>query len=148
MRYLVPVNANHYYLFSNSPFDSSQTGIDNATNQLTDIIVNTTKAVVPLRTNRIRNRAKKKWYDKSCFQLKYELNRLCSRVSKDPLNPLVRKAFVVCRKSYKKLLKTKETTYFVKLKEKLKSLGENNPKRFGKLSKDYVMSKMNQYQSH
>ena len=28
--------------FSNSPFNSSQTGIDNTTNQLTDIIVNTT----------------------------------------------------------------------------------------------------------
>ena len=38
--------------FSNSPFNSSQTGIDNATNQLTDIIVNTTKAVVPLRASK------------------------------------------------------------------------------------------------
>ena len=35
----------------------------------------------------------------------------------------------MCRKSYKKLLKTKGTTYFMKLKEKLKSLGENNPKK-------------------
>ena len=121
--------------FSNSPFNSSQTGIDNATNQLTDIIVNTTKAVVPLRTSRIRKRAKKKWYDKSCFHLKHELNRLCSRVSKDPLNPLIRRAVVVCRKSYKKLLKTKETTYFVKLKEKLKSSGENNPKKVWEIIK-------------
>ena len=120
--------------FSNSPFNSSQTGID-ATNQLTDTIVNTTKAVVPLRTNRIRKRAKKKWYDESCFKLKHELNRLCSRVSKDPLNPLIRRAFVVCRKSHKKLLKTKETTYFVKLKEKLKSLGENNLKKFWEIIK-------------
>ena len=121
--------------FSNSPFDSSLTGTDNATDQLTDIIVNTAKAVVPLRTNRIRKRAKEKWYDKSCFQLKHELNRLCSRVSKDSLNPLIRRAFVVCRKSYKKLLRTKETTYFVKLKEKLKRLGENNPKKFWEIIK-------------
>ena len=114
--------------FSNSSFDSNQTGIDDATSQLTDITVNRTKTIVPLRVNRIRKRAEKKWYDKCCFQLKHELNRLCSRVSKDPLNPLIRRVFVVCRKSYKVLLKTKETTYFMKLKEKLKSLGENNPK--------------------
>ena len=41
----------------------------------------------------------------------------------------------MCRKSYKKLLKIKETTYFVKLKEKLKSLGENNPKTFWEIIK-------------
>ena len=36
---------------------------------------------------------------------------------------------------WERLLKTKETTYFVKLKEKLKSLGENNPKKFWEIIK-------------
>ena len=104
--------------FSNSPFNSSQSGIDNATNQLTDIIVNTTKAVVPLRTSRIRKRAKKKWYDKSCFQLKHELNRLCSRVSKDPLNPLIRRAICCVSKILQKVAEDQRNYIFHEIERK------------------------------
>ena len=88
--------------FYNSSFEANQARIDSATSQLTNIIVGTTSKVVPLITN-FKKKAKKKWFDKSCFQLKHELNRLCKRVSKNPLNPTVRKAYVDCRKSYKRL---------------------------------------------
>ena len=73
--------------FDNSSFEVNQAGIDSATSQLTNIIVGTISKVVPLKANFKKKKAKKKWFDKSCFQLKHELNRLCKRVSKNPLNP-------------------------------------------------------------
>ena len=116
--------------FYSSSFEANQAGIDSATSQLTNIIVGTTSKVVPLKTNFKKKKAKKKWFDKSCFQLKHELNRLCRRVSKNPLNPTVRKAYIDCRKSYKRLLKYKENLHFIDLKNKLRNLGTNNPKQF------------------
>ena len=122
--------------FYNSAFDTDQSDIDQATSQLTNIIVHTTSQVVPLTVNFIKKKkAKKKWYDKSCFQLKHELNRLFNRVSKDPLNTSLRKAFINCRKSYKKLLKQKERSHFMNLKDTLKTSGTNNPKQFWEIIK-------------
>ena len=115
--------------FYNSSFEANQAGIDSATSQLINIIVGTTSKVVPLKTN-CKKKAKMKWFDKSCFQLKHELNRQCKHVSKNPLNPTVRKAYVDCRKSYKKLLKHKENLHFIDLKIKLRNLGTNNSKQF------------------
>ena len=122
--------------FYNSTFDTNQSDIDQVTSQLTNIVVHTTSQVVPSKVNFIKKKkAKKKWYDKSCFQLKHELNRLCNKVSKDPLNTSLRKAFINCRKSYKKILKQKERSHFMNLKDKLKTLGTNNPRQFWEIFK-------------
>ena len=48
------------------------------------------------------------------------------------MNPFVRRAFIQCRRQYKKLLKQKEKEYLNKLKEQLKNLDHKNPKQFYK----------------
>ena len=46
------------------------------------------------------------------------------------MNPFVRRAFIQCRRQYKKLLKHKEKEYLNKLKEQLRNLEHKNPKQF------------------
>ena len=63
------------------------------------------------------------------------MNRLTSHLGKNPFNPYIRKAFIQCRKQYRKLLKLKEKEYFRKLKVGLKNLEHNNPKQFWSIIK-------------
>ena len=53
----------------------------------------------------------------------------------DVISCVVRKAFVQCRKQYKKLLKSEEKKHFRKLKTELKNIEQNNPKQFWSIIK-------------
>ena len=46
------------------------------------------------------------------------------------MNPFVRRAFIQCRRQYKKLLKHKEKEHLSKVKDQLKNLEHKNPKQF------------------
>ena len=52
------------------------------------------------------------------------------------MNPFVRRAFIQCRRQYKKLLKHKEKEYLNKLKKQLKNLEHKNPKQFWAIVKN------------
>ena len=52
------------------------------------------------------------------------------------MNPFVRRAFIQCRRQYKKLLKHEEKEYLNKLKEQLKNLEHKNPKQFWAIIKN------------
>ena len=67
--------------------------------------------------------------------MRSEHNRLSRRLSAHPLNPSIRKAFIQCRKQYKKLLNSKEKEHFRKLKTELKNFEQNNPKQFWSIIK-------------
>ena len=112
--------------------------VDLATEHLSNILTSATEIVIPIKlinSKRRKNKCNKKWFDKDCFQLISEMNRLTSRLSKNPFNPYIRKAFIQCRKQYRKLLKLKEKEYFRKLKAGLKNLEHNNPKQFWSIIK-------------
>ena len=120
-------------LFCNQIYNNDQSGVDLTTEQLSNIITSATEVVIPIKPpNSIKKtkKFKKKWCDKSCSQMRSELNRLSRCLSAHPLNPSFRKAFIQCRKQYKKLLKSKEKERFRKLKTELKNIEQNNPKQF------------------
>ena len=114
----------------------NQTGVDSATEDLSKIIVSATESVIPRKPHmRKKTKYKRKWFDKSCSQLRSELNRLSVQRSRKPMNPFVRRAFIQCRRQYKKLLKHKEKEYLNKLKEQLKVLNTKILNNFGLLLK-------------
>ena len=122
----------HLNKFCNQVYNNNQAGVDLATEHLSNIITSATERVIPTKqtiTNR-RKKKLKKWSDKTCFELRNELNRLSIRLGRDPFNPHIKKAFVQCRKQYRKLLRSKEKQYFIKLKAELKNLEQRNPKQF------------------
>ena len=67
--------------------------------------------------------------------MRSELNRLSRRLSAHPLNPSITKAFMQCRKQYKKLLNSKEKEHFRKLKTDLKNNEQHNSKQFWSIIK-------------
>ena len=109
--------------WSTSTFGHDQLGV-NATTQLSNSITTATRLVItPEFSGRRKKKDRKKWYDKNCFQLRNELNSLSRRLSKEPFNSYLRKAFIHYRRTYKQFLKTKEKEYSEKLK-----LQKDNPK--------------------
>ena len=125
-----------YNQFSKKLYNMDQTGVD-STEDLCKIIVSATESVIP-RKHHMRKKTKynRKWFDKSCSQLRSELNRLSVQCSRKPMNPLVRRTFIQCRREYKKLPNQKEKEYLNKLKEQLKNLEQKNPKQFWAIIKN------------
>ena len=120
-------------------YNNNQAGVDLATEHLSNTITSVTERVIPTKhtsSNRRKKKPKKKWFDKTCFELRNELNRLSIRSGRNPFNPHIKKAFVQCRKQYRKLLKSKEKQYFTKLKAELKKLEQRNPKQFWSIIKN------------
>ena len=124
--------------FCRQVYDKNQAGVDLATEHLSNILTSATEIVIPIKlinSKRRKNKCNKKWFDKDCFQLRSEMNRLTSCLGKNPFNPYIRKAFIQCRKQYRKLLKLKEKEYYMKLNVGLKNLEHNNPKQFWSIIK-------------
>ena len=75
--------------FSRKLYNMDQTGVDSATEDLSKIIVSATEAVIPRKPHmRKKTIYKRKWFDKSCSQLRSELNRLsvqCSRKTNESI---------------------------------------------------------------
>ena len=124
--------------FCSTTFGHDQLSVDAATTQISNIITTATRLVIPSNfSGRRKKKYRKKWYDKNCLQLRNELNRLSRRLSKEPFNSYLRKAFIQCRRTYKQILKTKEKEYFEKLKSQLRNLEKDNPKQFWNIIKNF-----------
>ena len=103
--------------FSKKLYNMDQTGVDSATEDLSKIIVSATESIIPRKPHmRKKTKYNRKWFDKSCSQLRSELNRLSVQCSRKPMK-------------YKKLLKHKEKEYLNKLKKQLKNLEHKNLKQ-------------------
>ena len=88
--------------FSRKLYNVDHTGVDSATEYLSKIIVSATESVIPRKPHtRKKTIYKRKWFDKSCSQLRGELNRLSVQCSRKPMNPFVRRAFIQCSRQYK-----------------------------------------------
>ena len=96
-----------------------QTRVDSATKDLSKSMMSATEYVIP-RKPQVRKKTiyKRKWFDKSCSQLRSELNRLSVQCSRKLMNPF----------KYKK--------YLEKLKEQLKNLEDKSPKQFWAIMKN------------
>ena len=69
----------HLNKFCNQVYNNNQAGVDLATEHLSNIITSEPERVIPTKqtsTNRRKTKRKKKWFDKTCFELRNELNRL------------------------------------------------------------------------
>ena len=81
--------------FCKQVYDKDQAGVDLATEHLSNILTSATEIVIPIKLinfKRRKNKSNKKWFDKDRFQLRSEMNRLTSRLGKNPFNPYIRKA--------------------------------------------------------
>ena len=75
----------------------------------------------------------KKWYDKSCWELKKEILPCAKQVIRHPNCPITRGSLCLLRKTYKKLVKFKKNQFKNDQIEKIQSLESNNPKEYWKL---------------
>ena len=66
-------------------FQNTQSAVDNAVSTLTNSVTEIARYTLPVlkqRKNRRARTVKKKWYDKSCADMKHELSRLGKRKNK------------------------------------------------------------------
>ena len=89
-------------------FDNNQCGIDTAVTSSLIQVAKKSLPVLKFRKHKRSNNVEKKWYDKSCDDMKHELTRLAKIVKHNPLNCIVRQKLNVVKKVYKRLLKQKE----------------------------------------
>ena len=84
-------------------FDNNQCGIDNDVTSLTTPLIQVAKSlpILKFRKRKKSNSIKKKWYDKSCDDMKHGLTRLAKIVKHNPLNCIVRQKFNVVEKVHK-----------------------------------------------
>ena len=123
--------------FCSTTFGDDQLGVIAVTIQLSNIISTAARIVIPPNFSRRRKeKHRKKSYDRNYLQLRNELNRLSRRLSKEPFNSYLRKAFIQCMRTYKQFLKPKEKEYFEKLKLQLRNLYKDNPKQFWNIIKN------------
>ena len=86
--------------FCSTTSGHDQLGVNVATTQLSNIITTATRLVIPPKfSGRRKKKYRKKWYDRNCLQLRNELNRLSRRLSEEPFNSCLRKAFIQCRRT-------------------------------------------------
>ena len=81
-------------------FHKTQSGVDNAVSKLTNSIIEVARQTLPVlkyRKNRRTKTVKKKWYDKSCADMKHELSRVGKKVKHDPLNSVLRRQFNITK---------------------------------------------------
>jgi len=82
---------------------------------------------------RPRKRQNKKWFDKTCMEMKREVKNIASLLEKNPSNPDIRGRFFKSKKEYKKLLKKKKRDFHQQIMDQLSSLRERNPSAFWNL---------------
>ena len=128
-------------------FQKTQSGVDNAVRKLTNSIIEVARQTLPVlkyRENKRTRTVKKKWYDKSCADMKYELSRSGKKIKHDPLNCVLRHQFNIIKKSYKTLLKQKEIGYVRIIRAKLSESVLKDPKHFWQAIKDLTNDNVNE----
>lgn len=114
--------------------------INDLVNDFTEIIIDTAKATLR-KKHKLFPKTKKsnikpqKWYDKSCWSLKKEINLVSMSVLRNPTCPILRGRLFSLKKSYRKLIKFKKAQFKSSLLTKIQTLESSNPKEYWKLIK-------------
>ena len=85
------------------------------------------------QTKKSKKLPHKRWFDRSCFISKRNLNRLANRVSKDTGNNLIRKTYYIERNKHSKLVKKKKYLFLDKLNKAIEDGHVLNWKKFKQL---------------
>ncbi len=121
--------------FDSLPFASNQEGVNNAVNQLSNIILDvanssiTKKKFSPRQRNK-RSSNHKKWFNKECSTTKNKLSRLASQMKQNPFNRDLQAKYRALYLQYKTLIRKKSRAYHNRIKENLLSVESNNPRMF------------------
>ena len=73
----------------------------------------------------------KPWYNDSCLSLKKRLLNQSRLLKKNPKDPYIRGAFILCRKKYRKIIKANKISFETDKLEEMQSLTKD-PKKFWK----------------
>ena len=141
----------HLNKFSNACLKDVFYDVDDAVKDLSDVVFSVAKATLPVKSGlpvlkkpKNSRKRKNKWFDKSCFELKREILRIGKLSSKCPSDPSVRGTFLVIKKIYKKLDKTKKRSFKEFLLQKIASFESDNPKDFWEMVNELRQKSANQ----
>ena len=140
--------------FAQNGIEHQQISIDNATNLLSDFIVNSAIKAgnnglgitfnCPKRSPKPNWKFKRKpksktvhpkWHDATCESLNKRIKQSSYLLSKHPNNPYLKKCLTSETKQYKKLVKSKHKEYIGKLFDDLDDLHKSNPRGYMNLVK-------------
>lgn len=111
-------------------FTLTQAGVDDLTQQLTNIMVNSAQMVsLPYKkpTKKLKTNAKP-FFDNECYQMRRYLIDLGKKISKNPADMNLRHHFNKQKRLYQRMLKTKKKTFKQNLINKLSTISKNNTK--------------------
>ncbi|KAL9972695.1 hypothetical protein ACROYT_G019055 [Oculina patagonica] len=117
--------------------------VDSAVKDFSDVIFTVAHSTltaklgcVGRKNSKLPKRKKRKWFDKSCFELKKEVLRLGNLTSKFPSDPFLRGRFFVVKKTFKKMVKSKKRLFKEALLQKIANFESNNPKEYWEMVND------------
>ncbi|KAL9977170.1 hypothetical protein ACROYT_G014548 [Oculina patagonica] len=117
--------------------------VDSAVKDFSDVIFTVAHSTltaklgcVGRKNSKLPKRKKRKWFDKSCFELKKEVLRLGNLTSKFPSDPFLRGRFFDVKKTFKKMVKSKKRLFKEALLQKIANFESNNPKEYWEMVND------------
>ena len=113
-----------YYV--QSTFHEDAGGINVASTNLTNILIDAAKAVCKPKCIK-KNKRKHKWYNFTCVTALRSTRKLARMLCKDPFNANLRMMYVKSKKLYKNTVKLQKHKYFSNMVSKLNNLCENDP---------------------
>ena len=122
--------------FNACNFEPTEDGVDNATHQLSNIILAAADASVTRLVPKTRSCVSKKrnrWFNPELYKLRREVNRLGALLRLYPKDAQIRGAYHKHLREYRKRCKTEHRKFKAALIEKLDNLSENDPKAYWRL---------------
>ena len=107
--------------------------IDTFTAELTNILIESAKASLPLKSRKRKSNKSKSWFDNQLRDLKKSVSFLASLLQNNPYNTQLRKSYFETLTKYNKLRKKKARSFKAKLFQELNEARESNPTFYWKL---------------
>ena len=118
---------------------SSIKDVDEGCRRFNDYMLNMYRKIKPFTKLKLKKctnqRTHKKWFDKSCKELKNKVLGLGKLVQKYQSDPIIYGNFISAKKDYKRLIKKKERNYKNTILQSLTNLHSSNPKEYWNLVK-------------
>jgi len=97
--------------FEETDFNPNCEGVDLATEQFTNILIDTCARSLKVACPKKKPRKHKLWFDKDCALLRKNLNLLSNRKHRNPYDANLRHDYHTTRKAFKKLFKGKKLNH-------------------------------------
>ena len=120
---LLPCTTQKIQMFNTKFYESSEEGIDNATNDFSDILLEAARTSTRFVKPKIRKRLSKPWFDANCFNARKNLLFYKKLYDKYPQKRNIRESYHSYAKFYRKLKRKSENSF---KEDILKSLGDTN----------------------